>query len=232
MAVFVIATTKSWNIDEYKELKAKDADQQWFLISKKEDLTPECLRQYNPRYIFFPHWSWIIPKEVYENFTCVVFHMTDLPYGRGGSPLQNLIVRGHTQTKLSALRVDHGIDTGDIYLKRDLSLAGTAEDILRRASHIIFSDMIPEMVAANPIPVPQTGESVEFSRRKPADGNIAALADLPRVYDYIRMLDGEGYPRAFLETDALRLEFEQAELGDQSVSARVKIKRKEKIEIN
>ncbi len=26
-------------------------------------------------------------------FECVCFHMTDVPYGRGGSPLQNLIIR-------------------------------------------------------------------------------------------------------------------------------------------
>ena len=126
MAALVIATTKSWNIEHYEELKAKDAAHQWFLIEKKENLTPERLRQHNPRYVFFPHWSWIIPRDVYEHYECVVFHMTDLPYGRGGRPLQNLIVRGHKETKISALRVEAGIDTGDIYLKRDLSLAGTA----------------------------------------------------------------------------------------------------------
>jgi len=50
--------------------------------------------------------------------------MTDLPFGRGGSPLQNLIVRGFTHTKLSALRVEKGLDTGDIYLKEDLEQYG------------------------------------------------------------------------------------------------------------
>jgi len=37
---------------------------------------------------------WIILKEIFENYEIILFHMTDLPYGRGGSPLQNLIVRG------------------------------------------------------------------------------------------------------------------------------------------
>jgi len=36
--------------------------------------------------------------------------MTDVPYGRGGSPLQNLIVRGHTETKLTALRCVRDLD--------------------------------------------------------------------------------------------------------------------------
>ena len=43
--------------------------------------------------------------------------MTDLPFGRGGSPLQNLIVRGFEETMTSAIKVTKGIDTGDIYLK-------------------------------------------------------------------------------------------------------------------
>ena len=63
--------------------------------------------------------------------------MTDLPYGRGGSPLQNLIQRGHNTTMLTALRCNEGCDTGDIYLKRSLSLCGTAEEIFIRADTII-----------------------------------------------------------------------------------------------
>ncbi len=64
-------------------------------IRDPKDLEVSKLLEFSPRYIFFPHWSWIIPKEIYEKFECVIFHMTDLPFGRGGSPLQNLIVRGH-----------------------------------------------------------------------------------------------------------------------------------------
>ena len=38
--------------------------------------------------------------------------MTDLPFGRGGTPLQNLIVKGFDKTKISALKVTKGIDAG------------------------------------------------------------------------------------------------------------------------
>ena len=51
-----------------------------------------------------------IPTEIFTSFECIVFHMTDLPYGRGGSPLQNLIVRGHKKTKVSALKVVKEVD--------------------------------------------------------------------------------------------------------------------------
>ena len=43
--------------------------------------------------------------------------MTDLPYGRGGSPLQNLIKKNHKSTMLSAIECQDNLDSGDIYLK-------------------------------------------------------------------------------------------------------------------
>lgn len=222
---YLVVTTKSWNYDFFEKIKAEDVKNQWFLITDKNELTLERVRTINPRYIFFPHWSWIIPKELYKNFECVVFHMTDLPYGRGGSPLQNLVVRGHTSTVLTALRVDEGLDTGDVYTKRAVSLEGKAEEIYKRVSALSFTIM-RELVAHPLVPVPQSGEVVEFKRRKPEDGTIAHCQDLQSVYDYIRMLDAEGYPRAFLETDTFRLEFDTAEYHNQEIIARVKIIKK------
>lgn len=194
-------------------------------IRSPQDLILDSLEKINPEYIFFPHWSWIIPKEIHTKFTCIIFHMTDLPYGRGGSPLQNLIVRGHKETMLTALKCASELDAGPIYLKRPLSLSGTAEEILERASDLI-ADMIVEIVQDQPTPVSQQGEVVEFRRRQPKDGNIAEFDSLAQIYDYIRMLDADGYPNAFIETPHMHLEFMDARLSDQCVEARVRIRRK------
>src|SRR3989338_5970963 len=162
---YLVVTIKSWNIANFQKLQAEDTANQWFLITDKNELTLEKVRAINPRYIFFPHWSWIIPGDLYNNFECVVFHMTDLPYGRGGSPLQNLIVRGHTTTKICALQVVEKIDAGPVYLKHELDLSGTAREIFDRASKTIGS-MIEEIVINQPIATPQEGEPTFFSRRK------------------------------------------------------------------
>jgi len=131
--------------------------------------------------------------------------MTDLPYGRGGSPLQNLIVRGNKSTKITALKCVSELDAGPIYLKRPLSLVGTAEEILLRASDLI-AEMIVELLQTQQVPVEQQGDVVEFNRRQPSDGNISELDSLMQIYDYIRMLDADGYPHAFIDTyqDELR----------------------------
>ena len=152
--------------------------------------------------------------------------MTDLPYGRGGSPLQNLIVRGHKTTKLSAIECVAEMDAGDIYLKRDLSLLGTAEEILTRASKLM-QEMIFEIVQKNIVPVKQQGVVVNFKRRNRAESSIKDLTSLQQIFDYIRMLDAEGYPKAFIETENLRLEFSSADLkSNQELHAKSEINKR------
>lgn len=193
-------------------------------VSTPETLKAACLAtQYD--YVFFPHWSFIIPASVYEKSECVLFHMTDLPYGRGGSPLQNLIVRGHTSTMITAIRVSKGLDTGPVYTKKNLSLMGTAREIFMRTS-LVLKGMIQAIISKRPSPAPQTGDVVVFQRRKPEDGDLAALGDLPVVYDFIRMLDADGYPPAFLETENLRFEFTRASHYPSQIVADVRITKK------
>ena len=196
------------------------------IINKKEDLTFDNLNKINPEYVFFPHWSYIIPSDIYNNFNCVIFHMTDLPFGRGGSPLQNLISRGIYKTKISALKCTKELDAGDIYLKKDFDISyGSAHEIYFRAGEII-SQMIDEIINKHPIPQAQTGNIVEFKRRHPSESNISDIKELKKAYDYIRMLDAEGYPNAFIETDKLRFEFTDANYQNGKLFANVRITEK------
>ncbi len=220
----VVVTIKSWNVGNFRKIEKELEGYNWTLMEDKEDLTYERLKELDPAYVFFPHWSWIIPKDIYENFECVVFHMTDLPFGRGGSPLQNLISRGIYKTKISAIRVVRGLDAGDIYMKRDLDLSrGSAEEIFKKASEIIYN-MMAEIIRDRPAQKKQEGEVVEFKRRTPEESRIPDGAPISKVHDWIRMLDGEGYPPAFIETGGIRMEFSNSRLSDGKVRAHVTIK--------
>ncbi|MDD2367119.1 MAG: hypothetical protein PHN84_13230 [Desulfuromonadaceae bacterium] len=220
----VIASNHTWHKDFVKSLSEITAGE-FILITNKDELTFELLNKLQPRYIFFPHWSYIIPKEIYENFECIIFHMTDVPYGRGGTPLQNLIARGIYETKITALRCEAELDAGQVYMKYPLSLYGTAEEIYIRAGRIIET-MIVEMVSNKPASTPQEGEVVCFTRRKPQESDISKLKELEQAFDYIRMLDAEGYPHAFLETDNLRFEFQRPSLKQGKIIADVVITKK------
>ena len=205
----VLLTSKPWHDHLVGNLTAATGEK-WLRIQNKEDFTLENLDKIKPDYIFVPHWSHLIDAEIYEKYPCVIFHMTDLPYGRGGSPLQNLIVAGHSHTKISAIQCSNGIDNGPIYLKRPLSLAGTAHEIFQRAA-IVVENMIYAIVMEDLVPVPQEGVPTRFRRRRKEDSNISSVENLDDLYDFIRMLDCDGYPRAFINTDRFCLAFSRAE---------------------
>lgn len=193
------------------------------LITEKEELTEEMVNAFAPDFIFFPHWSFYIPGKIYKNWNCIVFHMTDLPFGRGGSPLQNLIVRGYEETKISAIQVVDKLDAGAIYLKEDLSLEGSATEIFERASEIIFTKMMPKILEGNMTPKQQEGEITTFTRRTREDGELLPQMDLKVIYDYIRMLDAEGYPNAFIRFGDYTIDFSDAKFDGENVQAQVKI---------
>lgn len=227
----IIATIKSWNIERAEALQKKyEGSCDIIIYTAKEELTLESVCEFDPDYIFFPHWSYIIPDEITDSFECVVFHMTDLPYGRGGSPLQNLIVRGHKETKISAIRVLHELDSGPVYMKHPLSLKGSAQEIFTRCSDIIFDEMIPQFLTEKITPVPQNGEAVLFKRRKPEESKITYDMKKDVIYDYIRMLDAEGYPKAYIEFGDYRIEFDSAEFSEDTgeLSARVRFDLKQR----
>ncbi|MFT7071910.1 methionyl-tRNA formyltransferase [Patiriisocius sp. Uisw_017] len=227
MTNYAIVSEKSWNQALFPQLQTQFGAINWILINEKSDFNAGFLAENKIDKIFIPHWSFIIPSEIFLNYECIVFHMTDLPYGRGGSPLQNLIVRGHTETKISALKVVKELDAGPIYLKKDLTLLGTATDIFKRTNQII-EGMIIEIISKAITPKTQQGDIVKFKRRSPEDSNIVEVQELKIAYDYIRMLDAEGYPHAFLETSGLKLEFTNANFNtnDEIVTAHVRISKK------
>lgn len=223
----IIATVKSWNIsnaERFKEMYKEKYDT--YIFTSQEELTYKSLESIAPRYIFLPHWSWIIPEDIYKNIDCVVFHLTDLPYGRGGSPLQNLILNKVYDTKISAIRVSGGIDTGNIYIKEDFHVGkGSAEEILSRASEIIFFKMIPYILKNVPIPYQQEGDVVKFKRRTPDESDMgkASLKSINDFYDFIRMLDGEGYPNAYINMGSYKIIFSDAHIETERVTGRFEV---------
>ena len=218
---YVVAGSKAWNRTVFNEV-ISGYPGEWHLVSVPEDLTLELLQKIKPAYIFFLHWSWKVPPEIICNHKCVCFHMTDVLYGRGGSPLQNLISRGHRQTKLTALLMVDEFDAGPVYLKEPLCLEGNAEEIFIRATYL-SAKMIKRIIAENLQPVFQTGETVIFKRRTPEQSRIEKQESLQALHDFIRMLDAEGYPKSFLEYEGFRYEFSRAALYDERIKADVVI---------
>ena len=218
---YLVAAIKPWNHAAFHR-RTPALPGEWRLVTRAEDVTPERMAQLAPRYIFFPHWSWRVPDVLLERFECVGFHMTDLPFGRGGSPLQNLIERGIGETKLSVLRMVGEMDAGPVYLRLPVNLDGRAQDIYERVADLCY-DAIAKLLDSAPEPRPQTGEPTYFDRRRPEQSALPPAAGSRELYDHIRMLDAETYPTAFLDHGEHRIEFRDAVLAGGGVSARATI---------
>jgi methionyl-tRNA formyltransferase len=218
----VLATSRPWNAILAHDLRV-DLNLNVTLLTAPSQLTAKSLANVNPRFLFFAHWSTRIPDEVWSRYECVVFHMTDLPFGRGGSPLQNLIAQGHAATALTAIRCVRDMDAGPVYLKRPISLDGTASEIFFRARDAM-REMMKEIATGKIEPTPQVGDVVEFKRRKPEQSSLQRCSNLEEIFDAIRMLDAPGYPAAFLSGSRFVAEFSEPVRDGGEVHARARFR--------
>lgn len=201
----IVVTKKKWHFDNFKKISNKN----FRLIKNKKDLNYKNILKLKPKLIFFPHWSYIVSNKIISNFKCICFHETNLPYGRGGTPIQNLIIRKKKYTKISAFIMNSKIDSGDLISmkKRNLSLKGSAQEIYERSSKIIF-DMIKEITKMKKIiSFEQKGKVTKFKRLN-NNGEINTKSNnLNEIFDHIRMLDAKTYDGAFIRKEKLKITF-------------------------
>lgn len=215
-----VCCSKSWF-----KLKPSTRDANLVKFYRDEsDLTVEALSKFKPDYVFFTHWSWIVPKDVHNKFNCIVFHTAPLPYGRGGSPIQNLILKGFKKAPVCAVKMTDKLDAGPIYASFNVSLDGTLDTIFSRINDAI-NELIVEIVEQNPIPSLQLGESHSFKRLTTVDNKIPKGLTLEEIYDRIRMVDHADYPRAFIVYGDIKIEFSNAQLSEDSMEVVCLIKR-------
>lgn len=218
MRNFVIATTSSWFSEE--DIPEEFGGFSWEFITSTQELTPERISEIQPEKIFFMHWNQKIPREIFDEWECILFHTAPLPIGRGGTPIQNLIERGYTHAPLNALRVTGELDAGPVYGSREIELGGSLAEIFARI-RLVAAELVEFIIRENPIPSEQQGEPLVFTRRPPESSEIAGEESLEELYDKIRMVDYEGYPRAFFHLGKYKLTLSNAVLSEESLSVNV-----------
>jgi methionyl-tRNA formyltransferase len=187
-------------------------DVEVFYASEIEHLTSEISSGVNFDYLFFPHFSKIIPPTVFNNVLCVGFHTGDLPKDRGGSPIQNKILKKQYATKVSAFVISETLDGGDLLCQRDVDLEnGSIKEMINSIS-ILVSEMVREIVTQRPEPVPQIGEAEYFERISPIlSGLELSSLCLKDIYDRVRMVDGFNYPSAYIQIGDFKLNLSDAQ---------------------
>lgn len=158
--------------------------------------------------ILFIGWSWIIPKETTEKFLCLGIHPSNLPFYRGGSPLQHQIMNGVEKSKVSLMTLSSTkLDGGEVWLQEDLDLTGINMTEVFRNIVISSNKMLNTFFTDYPKILPTEQDlncGSYFKRRTSSQSRITRdqfqNLSLKEMYDFIRCLT-DPYPNAYLEDD-------------------------------
>jgi methionyl-tRNA formyltransferase len=204
---YLLCAYRDWALQLYTMLAKRYKNM--FLLKDPKKLTFDYVKKINPKFVFFPDWSWKVDENIVKNFKCVCIHESNLPKFRGGSPLQNQIIRGIKKTKSTAFLMTEKLDEGDILLQKDLSLEGSIDDIFARMKKNDY-DIITKIIAGKYRLKKQKGRPTYYKRRQPQESELKTLNHSKRyLYDFIRML-GDPYPNAFIKIGKKRIIFKSA----------------------
>ncbi len=194
---------RDWALNIYSALKKSFPDHEFLTQSSKESYDePEILR-FDPSIILFYGWSEIISSDLIDNYRCLMLHPSPLPKYRGGSPIQNQIIRGEIDSAVTIFIMDGGIDTGPVLKQRHLSLAGSINEIFGRIETIGL-DLTCQILIEGFHPQEQDqSQATYFSRLQPNMSEIT-VTDLTEstseyLFNKIRMLQ-DPYPNPFIRT--------------------------------
>ena len=130
----------------------------------------EILKEIAPDVIVVVAYGKILPKEILNipKYGCVNGHASLLPKYRGASPIQWCIVCGETETGVTAMKMDEGMDTGDILktVKTEIGDEETAEELFDRLSGLtaeLLVKTLADLESGNITPIKQDEENASYA---------------------------------------------------------------------
>ncbi|MFT4967618.1 MAG: methionyl-tRNA formyltransferase [Candidatus Deianiraeaceae bacterium] len=145
----------------------------------------------------------LIPTKIMErNHHNIVIHESDLPLGRGWSPLSWQVLEGKTEIVFSLFEMSEKVDDGDIYFKRILKLDGTELcDDLRRKQAQKKSEMCLEFIDCYPNIIQQAqkqvGTSTLYKKRDAKSSKLDTYETIAEQFNLLRIVDNYNYPAYF-----------------------------------
>ena len=156
----------------------------------------------------------ILPKEVLEapKGGCINVHASLLPRWRGAAPIQRAILAGDKITGVTIMRMDEGLDTGPMLLKRELNIRGkTAGEVTEELAKIGAGALIEWLENPSP-PEPQPFSGATYAKKiDKAETRI----DWRRQADEIRrqVLAFSPAPGAWFEANGDRIKLLETAVG-------------------
>ncbi len=114
----------------------------------------------------------ILPRAVLDLFPagCINIHASLLPRWRGAAPIQRAILAGDSETGISIMRMEEGLDSGPVYLMRPIPIAaedtaGTVHDKLAALGARCIVEALPAIAEGTLKAVPQSEAGATYAHK-------------------------------------------------------------------
>jgi methionyl-tRNA formyltransferase len=157
----------------------------------------ELLQSLAPDCIVIIAYGQIIPARLLPipKFGWINLHASLLPKYRGAAPINWAIANGETVTGVTSMRIDAGMDTGDMLLKSEISIgaAETAPELTARLSEAgvpVMMNTLRGLVDGTVHPEPQDHtQATAAPLLKKEDGRIPWNRSAQEIYNRMRAFD-------------------------------------------
>ncbi len=158
------------------------------------DEVVERLRIAEPDFIVTAAYGRILPSKVLglPEVAPINIHASLLPKYRGAAPIQRAIINGETETGVTIMLMDTGLDTGDILLSQKISInaddtAQTLHDRLAEIGGPLLVKTLQGIVEKSIVPAPQHHELASYAERlAKKDGRIQWAFPAKQIINLIR----------------------------------------------
>jgi len=140
----------------------------------------------------------IFKKLNYNRYNLVV-HESDLPSGKGWSPLTWQILEGKNEIPVTLFEAAESVDSGEIYAKEYIKLNGSELlPEIKDQQGIITIKLILFFLENFPMEgKKQVGDTTFYDRRKPEDSKLDINKSIAHQFNLLRVCDNERYPAYF-----------------------------------
>jgi methionyl-tRNA formyltransferase len=163
---------------------------------KKEECVRELLK-YEPEMIIVAAYGQILPESILTmaKHGCINVHGSLLPKYRGAAPIQWAIIDGEKETGVTTMKMDAGIDTGDMIDKTVVSIAKeettqTLYDKLMRAGASLLLETMEKLEKGTAVFTKQNEDDSTYTKiLKKEMGNIDFSMPAEKIERLIRGLN-------------------------------------------
>lgn len=157
----------------------------------------------NGEVAFFLSCEQLVPQNILDkNNHNIVVHGSDLPKGKGWSPLTWQILEGKNEIVMSLFEAVENVDSGRIYLQETVKFTGNELiDELREIQAQSILDLCIKFMKEYPEIInqgrEQLGESSFYPKRGPKDSEIDINKSIVDQFNLLRVVDNHKYPAFF-----------------------------------